>query len=239
MSKIIRQRGFLGDPTKWIFKTKEGGDLYQRIAGGVILSGKKGGAAAVVAETPRLRPDEPQDLTLLGLRQCEDIEGAIMAALELRTDLRTQDYYTYTRDEAAMRYLDLYNSRAKDQRRPTLNVLPASYLESAPIYHLNILKQSLSPGRRILHLGEFDSRVKMALSEIGSETIHTAKFNDFPLVSSLAIAVTCLVENDYVFGEKRTGRALIHYDVLEHGIKKPSRKQAGQAKIHYDILGWK
>ena len=239
MSKIIRERGFLGDPTKWIFKQKEGGDLFQRITGGVILSGLRGGAVAVVGEKPRLRPDEPQELTLLGLRQADSIESTIRAALELQADLRTQDYYTDTNNQAAMRYLDLYNSKARDQRRPTLRVLEASFLESALGYHLNILKRSLSPGRQLLYLGQFEGHVKTALTAVGSESIETGKLSDFPLVSSLALAVTPLFESEHIFGAERAGRAITHYNELEYGIKRPGRTQAGRAKIEYNELDFR
>ncbi len=213
--RIQLKKNITARSSEWTLYDTKTERIYTRISGGIILQGPRGSAAAVVAEEAVLRPPAP--MYLIGLATRADAGGIIDCARELMLDLHCDDFYNDFTDTAALRFLDQFNNRARERRSKPLLLSKAAHASSGLAYFLNVLKEAMMPGKRLLHLCEFSGEVTAGLSAISSIEITRAKFEDHPLVSALAMAVAPLVSSMYVYGRERPAFAETQYDVLATG----------------------
>lgn len=210
--RIHLKKGITARSTEWALFDSKADRIYQRIAGGIILQGPRGSAAAVVAEGAVLRPPAPQ--YLVGVASATDAGGIIERANELMVDLHCDDWYNDYSDTAGLRFLDQHNRRAREIRAKPLYVNKVTHADVGLAYFLNTLKDALVPGKRVLHLEEFEGIANSALAAISSVEITSAKFEDHPLVAALAMAVASLMSSSYVYGQERQRFALTEYDLF-------------------------
>jgi len=210
--RIHLKKGITARSTEWALFDSKADRIYQRIRGGIILQGPRGSAAAVVAEGAVLRPPPP--MFLVGMATATDAGGIIARANELMVDLHSDDWYNDYSDTAGLRFLDQFNNKAREIRAKPLYVNKVAHADAGLAYFLNTLKGALVPGKRVLHLEEFEGEVNSALAAISSTEITSAKFEDHPLVAALAMAVASLMYSSYTYGQQRQERALTEYDLF-------------------------
>jgi hypothetical protein len=236
--RIQLKKNITARSSEWALFDNQTERIYQRISGGIILQGPRGSAAAVVAEGAILRPPAPIFLVRATTRA--DAAGIIECAQEFQQDLHCDSWQNDYSDKAALRFLDQLNNRSRERRAKPLLVSKVAHADSGLGFFLNVLKEALTPGRKLLHLEEFEGEVNSALAAISSVEITKAKFEDHPLVTALAIAVAPLISNSYIYGREQQRFALTEgNDIFGHKIQQDyfsGKSHQKRALTEYDIF---
>ncbi|MFC1614797.1 hypothetical protein ACFL5K_05815, partial [Gemmatimonadota bacterium] len=153
--------------------------------------GEKHGFAVVVGEErlPAIGSNR-YHCYLLAETEEQNTEHLLNKCAELTGLFKVQQFYGRCH-KPSMRYLDVWNRKARDRG------LPKFYLYEAPSsdvglieYQINILLDRLSTGYKTLHLAE--SQFAEYLSEVPANCISTATDSQFPAVGALGYAVSSL-----------------------------------------------
>jgi hypothetical protein len=128
---------------------------------------------------------------LLAEAEEQDTSELIRRCRELQATWKVQEFYARL-PEPILQYLGLSNEQARGRYQKSFQVLEAPFSSDPCIaYHLQLLRDTLKPALKGLHLGT-DSRLSGVLLELPVDKAASAKNTDFPAVAALAYAVAAL-----------------------------------------------
>ena len=213
MPTMTLQRKLGGDGFNFYHESEN--RLYQRIAAGFVPPAERPGAVIVLGEESTWRP--PAIVHWLAESREQTLDMLIERALDLQREYKIQDFYGRTSDKGFMNFLSLRNRGAREKRMAEFQINSAPNSNADDIsYHINILRNRLSPNNKTLHLGK-SKFLPAALKELALDKIATATEREFPVVAALGYAVSALTEWEYIEGRGPT-QAITDYDVLNYGF---------------------
>lgn len=165
-----------------------------RIIGGFSPPGEQAGFLTVVAEEYawRPRPDgQPIHAHLIAEYTNQDLSRLIQRATEFMTKYCVADFYGNTRNESLLQYIVNFNQRARALRSKPFRLLEAPFVEGPLSYHLQILRDRLSPTEKSLHLSR-ESNLPSILLEFPSDDILKVNETKSPALAALSYAVATL-----------------------------------------------
>jgi hypothetical protein len=165
-----------------------------RIIGGFAPPGEQPGFLVVVGEQFGWRPPpngQPAHAYLLAEYEDPDLGRLIQRATEFVAKYHVAEFYGNTRDEALIRYIVNFNQRARGIRAKPFRLLSAPFVEGPLSYHLQILRDRLSPTQKSLHFSR-DSRLPNILLEFSQEEIFKMTEVRQPTLAALAYATVAL-----------------------------------------------
>lgn len=190
--------------------------LCQRVIGGIGWpAAGKPGAVIPLAEEMAYRPYPSAPVYVLEVFESHDLEELCKQMVLFRKDYAIEEFFTNDTNLACVNYISQRNHDANFERWRTLNILAAPYVsQSGDIaYHIQALKKSLDPGKKMLALNS--KRLTSALSEISTEDISSLKDSDTPLISALAYGYVQLHVNQYLYGNDRHSKTIMEYDLFD------------------------
>ena len=190
--------------------------LCQRVIGGIGWpAAGKPGAVIPLAEEMAYRPYPPAPVYVLGVFESHDLEELCQEMVLFRNEFKITEFFANDTNLACVNYISQRNHDVKYERWRTLNVLGAPYVDQAGSvsYHVQELKKSLAPGKKLLALNS--KRLAAALSEVGQEDISNLKDSDAPLLSGLAYGYVQLHVNQYLYGADLHPKAITEYDIFD------------------------
>ncbi len=193
------------------FHCEERGIFFQRIVGGIAWPGDRPGFVCVVGEETSYRL--PHQLHLLAEAEKQDTSELIKRCRELQATWKVQEFYARL-PEHILQYLGLSNEQARGRYQKSFQVLEAPFSSDPRIaYHLQLLRDTLKPAQKGLHLGT-DSRLSSALLELPVDKAASAKDTDFPAVAALAYAVAALTVWEPLDDEDRPDTTDDQYEIF-------------------------
>jgi len=155
----------------------------------------------------------PSQLYLLAEAEEQDTSELIRRCRELQATWKVQEFYARL-PEHILQYLGLSNEQARGRYQQSFQVLAAPFSSDPCIaYHLQLLRDTLKPAQKGLHLGT-DSRLSNALLELPVDKAASAKDTDYPAVAALAYAVAALTVWEALLDEDRADTADSEYDLF-------------------------
>lgn len=197
--------------------SREDDRYFQRVVAGIGWPSEKPGAVVVLGEELTVSPGTMPNIHWLGEYETGDLGALLRQAVLYMHDLKVMAFYAGM-DQPARSYLLHFNREARDQRKPTLDVLtPPNLVPDGGIsYHVNVLKDLLRPESKRLTLSS-KSRLPGALGEL-PESIGALKEGDCPLVAALAYAVISLKSQPHhsmeLSGNRDLCRCKTEYDLF-------------------------
>jgi hypothetical protein len=165
-----------------------------RIMGGFAPPGEQSGFLVILGEEYawRPRPDgHPIHAHLLAEYEDTDFGRLIQRATEFVTKYHVAEFYGNSRDEALVRYIADFNQRTRVIRARPFRLLSAPFVEGPLSYHLQILRDRLSPTQKSLHFSR-NSKLPNILLEFSQEEIFKVTEVRQPALAALAYATAAL-----------------------------------------------
>lgn len=180
------------------YESRDTGDRYRRIVGGLAWPGtKKPGFAVIVGEEKR----HDFELNAYHLRLLAEVEEVNLERLlewcigyEVNSPEVHWSWYGDTNNKPAMAWVYRLNDKYPNQgMRRFLSLVPAPHIDSPRRFEfcVNILRERLEQWRKTLHFGE-ESGLPNYLLQLGSEGITKPAGEDYPAIAALGYAISAL-----------------------------------------------
>jgi len=183
---------------------------YSRIVGGLVWPSENPGAVVAVGQADVWRP--PRPVYVLEFEE-NTIGDLIRRCSYLASQFHVADFYGKP-DQTCLRYIDQYNSEARQKRMKMFNFQSAPSIDLPMDFHFNILRDRLTPGKKSIHFPE-GSQLKGQLLAVPENQL-IEKDTHYPLVSALAYCVAALVESESIGEGRRQTSYKTDYDELSY-----------------------